>query len=230
MFTLPLLQAINDWQRGGDVRQKTRRGKHLKVLASDLDARFRRADLCCFRQLVLDPQHVWKLGDKLHLAETISAWTFDTEVAKVFKGGVPPGGLQGVIFMTVPTPENVIVNLAALYRDQEFLAACARARAQIVGFGDGIGRYGRSQVEVVLEIKTLPIESVYAFGGYTSSRMAIARQLFGHDPDANELENFDRLLESSGRVLGPNWITGEAKDRVAKKLLATIERLRPYHQ
>ena len=40
MFTRELLQAVSDWQRGGDDRQKSRRGECLKALAENLDQHF----------------------------------------------------------------------------------------------------------------------------------------------------------------------------------------------
>lgn len=54
MFTLDLLQAINDWQRGGSAQQKKRRGERLKELSIKLSPKFRQTKLCCFRQLGLD--------------------------------------------------------------------------------------------------------------------------------------------------------------------------------
>jgi hypothetical protein len=40
MFTREFLQAVSDWQRGGDENQKTRRGERLKELAESIDQRF----------------------------------------------------------------------------------------------------------------------------------------------------------------------------------------------
>lgn len=229
MFTLEFLQAVNDWQRGGNPRMKAKRGKRLKKLAAGIDAKFARADLVCFRRLALDSHYLWKLGDTLYLTETISAWTFDSDVARGFKGGVPPSGEQGIIFEIIPKPEQVIINLAALYRDSAFQEACEAARDRIRDFGKGIGKYGNTQSEVVLEVETVPVDAVYALGGYSSSRDDIARMFFGREPTEADMAIFNRLLEQSGRSLGPQWLTGEAKDRVLLKLLASVERLRPYH-
>ena len=80
-FSLELSQAINDWQRGGDRWQRSRRGLALKGLAGALGPQFRRCDLVCFRQIALDKSSLWKLGDSLHLKEEIAAWTLNVEVA-----------------------------------------------------------------------------------------------------------------------------------------------------
>lgn len=218
---------MNDWQRGGDASQKLRRGLALKECARTLPEEYRQCKLCCFRQLALDSAAVWKFGNDLHLTEALSAWTVATEVAKNFKGGVPPKGLQGVILMCVPKPENVILNLSRLYRDPEFLQAIEREKAHIQGFFDGIGRYHGSQSEVVLETDRVSVDAVYALGGHSSSRLDIARLYYCHEPRESELTEFDALLKRSNQSLGPRWIVGEAKDRVLVKTLAAIERLRP---
>lgn len=193
MFDIELLQAINDWQRGGDARQKKRRGDRLKVAATALPSVFRQVSLCCFRQVALESHSVRKLGNNLYLAETLSSWTTSIEVAKEFKGGVPPAGLQGVIFEIIPPPGSVVVNLSVLYRNHEFRQACRRLKGQINNYPNGIGRYDGSQQEVVIDIESVPITSVYALGGYSSSREVIARQFFGHEPTPQEWEWFDDL-------------------------------------
>ena len=151
MFDLEFLQALNDWQLGGNAQQKRKRGLRLKKAALRLDPFFRSVSLCCFRQVALGKGSVWKLGETLHLPETISSWTVSPEVAMEFKGGVPPPGWQGVIFLVVPDPEEVVVNLASLYSNVAFHSACEASRNRIGNYHAGIGRYGGSQHEVVLE-------------------------------------------------------------------------------
>lgn len=226
MFTLEFLRALNDWQRGGD---KKKRGPKLKSESQHIAPEFRRTALVCFRQIALEPQFLWKLGDELFLEETISAWTTDTEVASTFKGGVPPVGYQGVIFEVLPEPHQVIVNLTTLYQSRGFKSACETYRSQIIGYGEGIGRYGASQAEVVLEISRLTLENVYAFGGYSSSRTEFVEKLFGPSPTPDQYQMFDELLARSSRMLGPRWVTGEVAKRVAGTILDRVDRLRPHH-
>jgi hypothetical protein len=115
MFSIEFLQAVNDWQRGGDRDQVRRRCKRLAVLARDIDARFRQCDLACFRQVALEKGPLWNLLAEEDLPEKISSWTLDSAVVKTFKGGVPPEGWQGVIFALRPAPENVVLNLDRPY-------------------------------------------------------------------------------------------------------------------
>jgi len=224
-----VIQAISDWQRGGSPDQKKRRGVALKDACTELPDKFRRTMLVCFRQLALSKSAVWQLHDTLCLAETISSWTLATDVAKAFKGGVPPEGVPGLILDIVPPADSVVVNLAALYRDETFQAACDKARPRIEGFGSGIAKYGNTQNEIVLELDSVPMSSVYALGGHSSSREEIARLYFSHEPTTEEWEEFSRLERQSDVQLGPRWISGAAKDRVLTRTLEAYGILKPYH-
>lgn len=185
-----------------------------------LPARFRRADTPCFRQIALDKSFLWRLAIETELPEAISSWTTSFEVAKQFKGGVPPeGDWQGTIWAVSPRPEQVIANLEALFSDDQFCEACEKAREQIAHYHAGIGRYRGSQHEVVLEIERLPLANVHAMGGYSSNRETMATWLFGPEPSESALEKLDELLARAGRQLGPAWVTGAAKDRVLRKML-----------
>lgn len=132
--------------------------------------------------------------------------------------------------MTNPKPENVIVNLAELYRNPDFQTTHEREKQNISGYYKGIGKYHNLQSEIVLEIDKLPLDSVYALGGFSSSKTEIARKFFGHEPNSQEMEYFDDILKRVNMHLGPNWITGQAKDRVIIKMLETVECLKPYHK
>src|SRR4051812_42794202 len=109
LFTRELIQAVNDWQRGGDHKQKVRRGLHLKDCAASLPAQFRICGEACLRQEAHEKDRIWQLLADRRLPETIAAWTMDLDVAKTFKGGMPPPGLQGVIFSLVPPAESVVL-------------------------------------------------------------------------------------------------------------------------
>jgi hypothetical protein len=52
-FSLETLQAVSDWQRGGDKKQNSRRGIKLKEMCRSLSDKYRTCSLCCFRQIAL---------------------------------------------------------------------------------------------------------------------------------------------------------------------------------
>jgi len=226
MFSKDLIQAICDWQRGGTSKQKAKRGERLKREAVSLPEEFRQCPLCCFRQISLEKGALWKLADQLELPESISAWTLSLDVAQSFKGGVPPQGWQGVIFAIHPPAGSVVVNLDRLFRNEDFLTAVEANKEQISGYQDGIGRYKNSQREVLLEVSTIRISDIHELGGYSSNRDELVRMIYGPAPSSANYEDFDRRVALSGAKLGPDWIEGEAKDRVIDKIRAVMPGLR----
>jgi hypothetical protein len=220
-YPLELMQAISDWQRGGSAAQKKKRGARLKELVATLPAIFRRTTNICYRQVALEGRHLRKAGTEFELVETISSWTKSEEIAKSFKGGVPPkGGYQGVIFSIFPADGSVIVDLAHLFTDVAFRAAIEHYKLQIKGFHDGIGRYGNTQQEVVIELERVPLSAFRCWGGYSSSQDDLARMFFhGRSPTAAQREWFEQLLAKSKTHPGPNWVcSSEAVERVNEAL------------
>jgi hypothetical protein len=226
MFQREFLQAVSDWQRGGDEHQKTRRAQRLLVEAEKIDERFRRCNFVCFRQMALDKPGLWKLLAEERLPERISAWTVELRIAKTFKGGVPPEGWQGVIFVATPPPDSVILNLDSLYRCPEFQAALQRESHSITGFADGAGRYGNSQAEVIISTESLDTQNVYALGGYSSDRDTLIRMMFGEEPTSALIAWFEEQKARAGVELGPMWLEDEPLQRVLTRMRPHVERLR----
>lgn len=220
LFTRELIQAISDWQRGGDAKQKARRAVALQQEAEKLPETYKYYDATCYRQIALKGSHLLHLGTYFQLPESISSWTRSEKVAKSFKGGVPPeGDFQGVIMTVKPTREQVILDFTSLFQESSFNIAVELHRESIVGFGTGIGRYGNSQKEIVLEVSRLPLESLFAWGGYSSKESQLAEMWFGHKPSNQELDTFRELMRNVGRAAGPVWLsTPEAVGRVSDKL------------
>jgi hypothetical protein len=225
-FDLPFLQAVNDWQRGGSHKQKVKRGATLKARSLLIDERFRRCATTCFRQEAHEKDRVWQLLADDALDETIAAWTVDLPSAMNLKGGVPPPGLQGVIFEIIPPPGSVVLNLVELYGDAEFLEAVARQKADIIAYGDGIGKYGASQHEVVLELGSLAQADIRHYGGYASSRRELAKIYFGRTPTEEDLNAFDQLCEQANVPLsGSWWLSPEGTKAVLSRIRPDIARL-----
>jgi len=225
-FSVPLLNAINYWQIGGNTKQKQARGEELKKQCEKLPAQFRSAYLVCYRQVSLVQKPLWQLLADGSLDETISAWTHDLGVAKSFKGGVPQPGYQGVIFAWLPEPGSVIVNLDALFRDAEFTRVVEANIKNIDRFNDGIGRYWNSQQEIVIEKAQIEPDEVVALGGYSSSPEEIAMQIFDRIPTEEDKAIVLEMIQKSGAKLGPVWIDIEQTDRVMMRLKPVVEELR----
>lgn len=231
LFSRELIQAVSDWQRDGTEKQKRQRGDALKTLCANLPTHFRECELVCFRQIAIEVKEVWALIGEDRLPGRISSWTVDVEVAKQFKGGVPPkdGGFQGVILVLHPPADRVIVNLRALYRDDRFLAAIERYKSEIDWFTQGAGKWSDTQSEVVLEISTVHQENVYSLGGWSSPGDKLvdqaAMELLGHAPRTPE-ERQALLLELSDVANAPMWLMPEATKRVLARVKPQAKRLK----
>jgi hypothetical protein len=226
-FTLELLQAINDWQRGGNHKQKLKRGEKLKELAAALPKRYRTCSETCYRQEAHEKDRIWKLLADESLPETIAAWTTDLSIALNFKNGVPPDGLRGVIFSLTPPSESVVINLIEVYSDSDFRSAIERHKSEITGFGDGIGRYDDTQREVVLELHKVGPETIHCYGGYASDRETLAHQFFGRKPNAEGLAFFEQLCRQANMPEnGAWWLSQEGTRNVLDRMVPHIKRLR----
>jgi len=191
--------------------------------------RYRQVTGRCFRQMSLDSGNLWRLATETELPEAISSWSTSFEVVKWFKGGVPPAGdWQGLIWTVLPAPDQVVINLEALFADSEFYAACEAEAPRIAHFHSGMGKYKGAQREVVLEIQRLPVAAVAAMGGYSSDRERMARMLF-LDSGPRALAALDELMARAGRQLGPKWVTDEGKDRTLALMLDWAAELRRTH-
>ncbi|WP_137719284.1 hypothetical protein [Methylobacillus flagellatus] len=231
-FSLSLLQAVSDWQRGGDAKQNKKRGQKLKEVCTSLPEKYRTCLLVCYRQIALPKGGVWDLIGEDRLPEKISSWTLDIEVAKAFKGGVPPArqGFQGTILYLYPPPGSVLVNLSKLYRDPAFLEAMERNKGNITGYYEGAGRYENSQSEVVLEIDAVTPEDIYSLGGHSSpleELVAQAADLVYRRP-TTEAERQQLFLDAThaGVSAGPSWLNMDATRRVLARTEPQAERLR----
>ncbi|STO56734.1 Uncharacterised protein [Grimontia hollisae] len=171
------------------------------------------------------------IGTEYKLNESISSWTTSLEVAKVFKGGVPPQGsdYQGIILELKDSDSyEVIVNISALFNDDEFCEYLDKHKKNIASYHHGIGKYGNKQQEVVVDVDSLPLSSLIAWGGYSSPKIELATMYFGHAPDSLELISFDNLMKQSGLTDGAYWLTTpEAVERVSEKLKCHTHRLKP---
>ena len=210
IFTRDLIQAISDWQRGGSHDQKVKRGQRLKAATATLPGHFRACAATCFRQEAHQKDRVWQLLADNHLPETIASWTTDIAIAKALKGGMPPAGLQGVIFKITPPKDSVVLNLPALHADPAFQAAIEIHKASIDGYHDGLGRWGESQREIILELGNLDRASVHSYGGFSSNRETLLELHLQRKPSAEDLAEFDELAKKAGIAPGCEWWLSES--------------------
>ncbi|WP_153042804.1 hypothetical protein [Rufibacter ruber] len=227
MYSLELLQAINDWQATGIGNNKTQIAEEILAHSQSLPNKFKSLTSKCYRRVALNGMNSVLLGANMQLPETYSSWSFDKSVAQNFNGGVPHKGYQGVIFEldNKDTGYSVILNLSELFNDSDFIEACERNQKNIKSYKSGIGYFMNSEAEVILKVDNLTTKQIWAYGGYSNSREKLAEMFFGHKPNSQELIFFDEAVKNANVKIGGNWVTGAAKDRIVKLHIETAQRL-----
>jgi len=231
VFSLEFLELVNEWQSGPPTERLQQIGEELSKLSKELDPFYRTEDACCYRRIDLDKTYIWQLAKNRCLDAHYGSWSLSIDVVKIFNAGVPPKGIKtGVIFHANPSAHNVVVNLSRLYNNTDFLNACFVYRDKIKNYGAGIGAFGNRESEIIIHVKSLPISSVFAFGGYSHSIDELIEFAIGHPPTDSEIIFFTSLLARNGRQAGANWITENAVDRTIVFLDKAYEALKQYHK
>jgi len=218
-FNIELIQAINDWQASGFGDNKKRIVDEILKHSQSVPEKYKTLPSPCYRRVDLTGKHNLQIGLKLSLPEAESSWSFDKEVAKTFKSGVPPKNYTGVIFKIMPADKHfkVILNFDALFSDKDFVETCEKYKHYISNYEEGIERFENSEKEIILVVEELKIEQIWAYGGFSSSKEELAKKYFGYKPNKDEKRFFENQLNTKGIKLGGRWVTGEAKNRTVKK-------------
>lgn len=224
-FSVEFIQAVSDWQRGGNNSMKKKKGVKIEELVAGRLEEFKTCSYPCYRRVKLNPHFVWEMGDRLQIKETISAWTSSPEVAQSFKGG-PERGSVCVIFKIIPRIEEIIINLESLFSDSEFMNYIDNCKVQVRHFDAGAGRYLGSQKEIILKIDSVDINDIYAFGGYSSHIDTIIQKASGLKANRKSRRSADRKGGFSGESYKPNWIFNDAKDRTIEFLIKQTKEIK----
>ena len=224
VFTLEVVKAISDWQRGPSHDTKVIRGRALKEIMLRLPEYFRQCDDLCFRQECHQKDRTFQVLIDNKLPETIASWTTSVEIAKAFKGGVVWGEQDRSIILAVKPPAGtVIANLKRLYDEPEFQKAVAYYGREIDYFYNGAGKYGNTQKEVVLELGSLSLASIYSYGGYSSAVDGLItefRKMYGRDPDQQELDQIVTKVDQ------PWWLSeAGTKSAIGRTIPKFLERI-----
>jgi hypothetical protein len=222
-FPGTLLHAIDRWQKGGDHVAKMKRGQRLKdeVLALN-DANLRWCPELVYRRLALPQGFIWTFITTGALPETISAWSLDPDVAKGVKGGVPPEWKDGkhwvgVILEHKPKPEEVVVNLDALWMDINFQQSLADAGPD--KYAEGIRRYENSQREVVLDLERVSLKQIWSWGGYSSSIEELTEMFLGVNPTPEQIDWVRKMIKENDVQIGPRWTSNSGARNVTLRII-----------
>lgn len=227
-FPATLLHAIDRWQKGGDHAAKVKRGQRLKQQVLSLnDASLGWCPEVVYRRLALPQRYIWTFITTGALPETISAWSLNLDVAKGIKGGVPPEWQDGkrwvgVILGYKPKPEDVVVNLDALWLDlryQRFLAEAGPEK-----YAEGIRRYKNLQREVVLDLERVSLKQIWSWGGYSSSVEELTELFLRVKPTREQTNWVREIIQANDIPTGARWTSSSGARNVTLRVIEQAQR------
>lgn len=170
IFTRDILNSISNWQRGWLENQEKRReiADELVRQCEKLPVKFREVDKPVYRKrFILDGEIIPILIDD-EFFEGIAAWTTESDYAKGFKGIVRPSTKFVMLFKHHPLPEEIVVNIVALWNDEYFRQAVEKFKAEDEGAAKPLLNFSDKQSEVILR-STLKGSEIEDIVGVSSS-------------------------------------------------------------
>ena len=181
MFTIELLQAINNWQKNGYGVDKELLGERIVQLAINLPKEYRTFSGCCYRKFNSVGKTTLKLGLSEFVNESFSSWSTNLSVVKEF--GKKPNSKQIGLIFKLDSSKNkfdVILNLDCLYKNKEFVAFSELNKDYVIDYNLGIGKYGNIQEEIILKDNNLTIDNIIAYFGKGADKKTFTKKYLPH--------------------------------------------------
>lgn len=214
-------RAIGAWQRGWreDQLLRAQLGDQLRAATEALPLRFRAAVGPCYRKRFLRLGELEALFVRDELDEGLASWTTDQECAKAFKGLHRPDAVSGAIFRHQPSPAEVILDIAALWRDTGFRAAADSYRRRAGENADALFHFKETQSEVVLQ-SPLRASEIIALTGASSPFEALCDGVGVPSSDRDGI--FRELVANDVVPEDAQYLSEEASQRVVSRTLAVF--------
>jgi len=117
--------ALNNWQNGWNEKQvkKDELSISLKQECSLIKDKYKVTNELCYRKRFI---HTGELVDMFlndHKTEGLASWTSDVRYAEFFKGRYRENAITAAVFEHKPVKREVILNVCALWKCSDFIAA-----------------------------------------------------------------------------------------------------------
>lgn len=224
-YSRELIEAIASWQNGWreDSEKKSMLSRRLAEHAQALPDAAKVVPDRCYRVLLLDKSTISALFLEGHLTESFSSWTTNRSLAARFKSHLEHNQV-GVIFSHTPAPEEVVVNIASMWRDPCFLNCLNAFSEDGVTFDEALLHFGpdrNDQGEVVLNVEKLKLSEISGFSG-RSSFEGICK-LAGVSGDEEEEALWRTCLENGHQPdADVYWLTEEGTWKVLDRIIDRI--------
>jgi hypothetical protein len=220
-FDDSLLVAIGAWQNGWreDQDRRVALGAELKRACIGLPIEFREVRTTCFRKRFIHRGEMVDLILNDEKVEGITSWTVDKAYAECFKGMIRPDAITAAIFAHDPIAEEVIVNLATLWRSPDFVRDAESFRERGHPYADALFNFRDRQGEVVLEVP-LRASEIDALVGISSPFDELCDR--EGIPEAGRDDLFRKMLRSGVQIEEPRYTPPGGAQRALRR---TIEGL-----
>lgn len=176
-FSDKFLSALGRWQKGwredANLRLKFASELESSIAEIGLSPEFQTASETCYRKRFLVPNNPQNGGDlgplflNGFLHEGVASWTTEKRFAQEFKEPTREGTFAA-IFSHAPRPKEVLLNIAALWKDRSFQTAANRFLEREGENSDALFHFQFNQSEVILRAD-LRFDEVIHICGRSSS-------------------------------------------------------------
>ncbi len=220
LYPYTLIHAIDDWQAGANG--KDRKARQLRKTSQHLPRSYRKAPTRVFRQVRVNAQ----LGIGMALdasPDAVSSWTTSEDVARRFRENDQDRSKVMVIFGRSPAPDDIILDLNAVYADSDFMDTVRADEERLGKQFRGINRWRDTQKEVVLNETVIGNDEIVSLGAFRELR-DIVPAIGARDPNApSDREIFKELTGVSSDE--HFWTT---PDSTAEGIRRAAERARTF--
>ena len=172
-FSDKFLSALGRWQKGwreqANMRLEITNELEVAIRDADLPKEFQTVSKICYRKRFLVPNNPENGGDlgplflNGVLPEGVASWTFDKKLAQEFKDPTREGTIAA-IFAHMPDPNEVLLNIPALWEDPTFQNTAERFLRGKGENSDALFHFRFRQSEVILHADLKYDELVHICG------------------------------------------------------------------
>jgi hypothetical protein len=151
-FTDDFLKALSNWQRGWSEKQDQRRiiANELVKQCENLPQNFKTVESFCYRKRFINKGEIIPILINNGFFEGVASWTENSDYAKGFKEIYRPDAKFVMLFKHKPKPEEIVVNIVSLWKNNEFKQAVEKLKEKDEESVKALIHFKDSQSEVIL--------------------------------------------------------------------------------
>lgn len=220
-FCDELMIALANWQKGWRENQDERERLSSELLdaVKKLDPKFKRISNVCYRKRFLHHGELVDIVLKDEKHEGVVSWTIDQEFAERFKGLQKPDAVSGAIFEHTPSPEEVVVNICELWKDDDFIKAANKFKEEHPNEAKPLFHFRDTQGEVVLT-SPLRASEIIALTGASSPFDDLCDQ--AGIPESQRDDLFTKLVQSGKTPSELKYTSRESAQRIIDNTIRKI--------